>query len=38
MDIAKDSETRARLVGVLAQMKTFEYYFGAVVAQLIFKS
>ena len=32
MDVAKDSETRARLIGV---SKTFEYYFGAVVAQLI---
>ena len=35
MDVAKDSETRARLVGVSAQMKTFDYYFGAVVVQMI---
>ena len=35
LDAAKDSETRARLIGVSAQIKTFEYYFGAVVVQLI---
>ena len=35
IDVVKDSETRARLIGVSAQMKLFEYYFGAVVGQLI---
>ena len=34
MDVAKDSETRARFVGISAQVKTFDYYF-VVVAQLI---
>ena len=28
-------DARARLIGVSAQMKLFEYYFGAVVGQLI---
>jgi len=34
LDVPKDGETRARLVGVSAQTRTFEYYFGAAVAQL----
>lgn len=35
LEAVKDSEMRARLIGVSAQMNTFNYYFGAVVAEMI---
>ena len=34
IDVAKGSKTKAKLIGISAQMKAFKYYFGAVVGHL----
>ncbi len=36
-DETKDSETRARITGISAQMKTFYFYFGTSLAQLLLR-
>ncbi len=37
LDIAKDSETRARLTGVQHCMSTFDYLFGIMLGELMLK-
>ena len=36
-DKTKDSETRARITGISAQMSTFDFYFGTSLAQLLLR-
>ena len=37
LDVARDSETRARLIGVQHCMSTFEYFFGVMLGEMILK-
>ena len=37
LDVAKDSETRARIIGVQHMMTTFEYFFGLLLGECILK-
>ena len=37
MEVAKDSETRAQITGLQHRMLTFEYFFGAMLGELILK-
>ena len=36
LEIVSDTETKSRIIGVLSQMKLFQYYFGVKLGQLIF--
>ena len=36
LEIVSDTETKSRIIGVLSQMKSFQYYFGVKLGQLIF--
>ena len=35
LDIAKDTETKSRIIGVSTQMKKFDYFFGIMLGELI---
>ena len=37
LDIAHDTETKARIRGVAAQKRTFPFFFGCMVAELVLK-
>lgn len=37
MTIARDTETKARIVGVQAQMKEFNFFFGVCLGELILR-
>ena len=36
LGIVSDTETKSRIIGVLSQMRSFQYYFGVKLGQLIF--
>ena len=36
LEIVSDTETKSRIIGVLIQMRSFQYYFGVKLGQLIF--
>ena len=36
-DVARDTETIARIQGVVSQMKTFEYFFGLVFGEMLLR-
>ena len=37
LDVVRDSETRARIIGVQHCMSTFEYFFGIMLGELLLK-
>jgi len=37
LEVARDTESRARIQGVHAQMQTFEFLFGAVLGEMILR-
>ena len=36
-EVAKDTESKARLQGVLAQMKTFDFLFGVTLGEMVLR-
>ena len=38
LDYTKDTETKARILGVEAQMKTFNYLFGVLLGEVILRN
>ena len=37
LEVAKDTETRARIMGVASQMKTFSFFYGVILGELILR-
>ena len=37
VEIARDTETKARIIGVAAQMKTFGFLFGTILSEMLLR-